>query len=150
MESLMFLQKAFAALDVGIIVVDKVEPDDNDSYICIYANLASSTQAGGLRPDQFVGHRMVDAFPNLKGGGFLDLYTSVLADGEVRAQYLMPSVQAAEMLGAAEMLTGISPEAATTLVKLGVDISGLQTHRSLHRGIAAAFRRLGLTIEGAS
>ena len=62
------------------------------------------------------------------------------------AQYLMQSVSAAKMLGAKVILTGLSPETAMTLIKLGIDISGLQTHRSLHRGIAAAFNTLGMAI----
>ena len=62
------------------------------------------------------------------------------------AQSLMQSVQAARMLGAQVLLTGIAPETAMTLVKLGLDIGDLRTYRSLHRGIAAAFQLLGLQI----
>ena len=59
------------------------------------------------------------------------------------AQCLMQAVSAAKMLGTQVFLTGIKPETAITLVKLGVDISELHTHGSLHQGVLAAYRTLG-------
>ena len=62
------------------------------------------------------------------------------------AQSLMQAVAAARMLGAEVILTGIRPAIAMTLVKLGIDVSTVQTFRSLHRGVAAAFDKLGFDI----
>ncbi len=62
------------------------------------------------------------------------------------AQYLMQAVSAAKMLGTEVLLTGISAEMAMTLTKLGIDISTIRTHRSLRRGISAAFDLLDLEI----
>jgi anti-anti-sigma regulatory factor len=42
------------------------------------------------------------------------------------------------LLGAGVVMTGIQPQIAQTLVQLGVDLSGIQTHGSLQSGIAHA------------
>ena len=62
------------------------------------------------------------------------------------ALHLTATVSAARMLGAETIITGFSPAAAQVLVKLGVDFSGLTTRGSLRRGVADAFRMVGLQI----
>lgn len=59
------------------------------------------------------------------------------------AQHIMKTVSAAKMLGADVIVTGISPDAAQTLTKLGVDLSVLDTRGGLVSGVAAAYQRLG-------
>ena len=54
------------------------------------------------------------------------------------AQHLMKTVAAAEMLGAKVLITGISPEVAQTLVKLGIDFSSIHACGPLREGIAKA------------
>ena len=257
--SLELLKHAFEPLDIGIMVIQREDAADDESYTLVYANAASADLIG-VKSEDIMGKSLLEAFPNVKEAGFLDIYARVLKDrkvvdvGEIAysderveksifrckfiplsrqmlasiyvnitaekqaqkqlqrqneiilamstpiielwkdilllpligeldshramqmiehllhaivehqarvaifditgvpavdtqvAQYLMQSVQAARMLGAEVILTGISPETAITLVKLGVDISDIETHLSLHRGIRAAFHRLGLTI----
>jgi len=63
------------------------------------------------------------------------------------ANHLLKTVAAARMLGAQVLVTGVSPDTAQTLVKLGVDFSLLRTCGSLRTGIDQAFDLLGLTIK---
>ncbi len=58
-----------------------------------------------------------------------------VADGLLRA------AQAAKLLGAQVVLTGISSNIAQTLVHLGADLNGITTHATLQSGIAFAMER---------
>lgn len=76
--------------------------------------------------------------------------TGVASIDTTIAQNLMQAVQAARMLGADAIVTGIRPEFAITMAKLGLDISDIRTFRSLHSGVASAFRALKLDIVDAA
>ena len=62
------------------------------------------------------------------------------------AQHLLKTVSAAKMLGAEVIVTGVSPDAAQTLTKLGVDLNVLDTRGGLISGMEAGYRRLGKEI----
>lgn len=59
------------------------------------------------------------------------------------ARHLLRTVAAAEMLGTRVILTGISPTTAQTMVKLGIDLSGVPTRGSLKAGVALALAMTG-------
>ncbi|MBK9261471.1 MAG: PAS domain S-box protein [Polyangiaceae bacterium] len=57
------------------------------------------------------------------------------------ADILLRSANAAKLLGANVILTGVSPFVAKTLIELGADMSGIRTLATLEQGIDAAFSR---------
>ena len=61
-------------------------------------------------------------------------------------QHLLTTIQAANMLGAQCILTGISPHNAQTLVKLGIDLSGIISRGTLLAGLEQAFGMLGFRV----
>ncbi|MBZ8140547.1 RsbR, positive regulator of sigma-B [Rubrivivax gelatinosus] len=65
------------------------------------------------------------------------------------ARHILKTVAAAEMLGTKVILTGISPSTAQTMVKLGIDMSGVPTRGSLKAGMALALQLTGRRIAAA-
>jgi rsbT co-antagonist protein RsbR len=70
--------------------------------------------------------------------------TGVAAVDSKVANHLLQTVEAARLMGARVVVTGLSPEVATTLVTLGVDLSRLDTVADLQGGLEDAERRMGL------
>lgn len=70
--------------------------------------------------------------------------TGVAAVDSRVANHLLQCVEAARLMGARVVVTGLSPEVATTLVTLGVDLSRLDTMADLQTGLEDAEHRLGL------
>ena len=56
------------------------------------------------------------------------------------ADHFIKVVQAAELLGARCVLTGICPHVAQTLVAMGVDLSQVATRRNLNDGLRECLR----------
>jgi rsbT co-antagonist protein RsbR len=59
------------------------------------------------------------------------------------ANHLIQATEAARLLGAASIVTGLSAEVAQTMVKIGINLSGLNTMGSLRGGIVEAHRIIG-------
>jgi rsbT co-antagonist protein RsbR len=62
------------------------------------------------------------------------------------ANHLVQTVEAARLLGATAIVTGLSPEIAQTLVTLGIDLTKMNTVGDLRGGIEEANRALGFTV----
>jgi rsbT co-antagonist protein RsbR len=62
------------------------------------------------------------------------------------ANHLVQTVEAARLLGATVIVTGLSPEIAQTLVTIGVDLTKMNTVGDLRGGIEEADRALGFTV----
>jgi len=62
------------------------------------------------------------------------------------ANHLVQTVEAARLLGARAIVTGLSPEIAQTLVTIGVDLSRMNTVGDLQGGIDEADRVLGYQV----
>ncbi len=66
------------------------------------------------------------------------------------ANHLVQTVEAARLMGATTILTGMSPDIARALVVLGVDLSTMRTVADLQGGIEEAERLLGYTVTRAA
>jgi rsbT co-antagonist protein RsbR len=62
------------------------------------------------------------------------------------ANHLIQTVQAARLMGATVIVSGLSPEVAYALVRIGADLSAVNTVGTLQDGIEAAERLLGYTV----
>jgi rsbT co-antagonist protein RsbR len=74
---------------------------------------------------------------DITGVGMIDLAV---------ANHLVQTVEAARLMGARAIITGLSSEVAQTLVDLGVDLSMMQTVGDLQGGLEEAERLLGYTV----
>ena len=75
----------------------------------------------------------------------LDVTGVAAVDSRV-ANHLIQTVDAARLMGAAAIVTGVSPEVAQTLVGLGIDLGAVTTVADLQGGIEEADRLLGLGV----
>lgn len=72
--------------------------------------------------------------------------TGVSAVDSAVANHLIQTVQASRLMGAAVIITGLSAEVAQTLVRIGIDLSMVQTVGDLQSGIEEAERLLGYQV----
>ncbi len=72
--------------------------------------------------------------------------TGVAAMDANVANHLVQTVEAARLLGATVIVTGLSPEIAQTLVNIGVDLRKMTTVGDLQGGIEEAERLLGYKV----
>jgi rsbT co-antagonist protein RsbR len=72
----------------------------------------------------------------------MDITGVVVVDSKV-ANHLLQTVEAARLMGAKVIVSGISSEIAQTLVRIGVDLSGLRTTTDLRAGLEEAEQLIG-------
>ncbi len=73
----------------------------------------------------------------------LDITGVALIDSQV-ANALVQTAQAAQLLGARLILTGIRPEVAQAIIGLGVALPGMASFSTLQQGLAAVFGEIRL------
>ncbi len=79
--------------------------------------------------------------------GIVIMDISGISDVDTKtASHILQTIQAVKLMGSEFIITGISPDVASTLVTLGIDLSEITTRRTLHEGLEYAFRKTGLTI----
>jgi rsbT co-antagonist protein RsbR len=66
------------------------------------------------------------------------------------AYHLIETISAVRLLGSQVFMTGVSPQIAQTLVHLGIDLGGVNTHSSLMGGLRVALASLDLRITNGS
>jgi rsbT co-antagonist protein RsbR len=76
--------------------------------------------------------------------------TGVATVDSAIANHLIQTVQAARLMGATVIVSGLSPEVAHALVRIGVDLSTVNTVGTLQDGIEAAEQLLGYTVSRTS
>ncbi|PRQ08403.1 PAS domain-containing protein [Enhygromyxa salina] len=74
---------------------------------------------------------------------FLDV-SGIPSVDESSASTLLSAVAAARLLGVKTEIVGVGPEIAQTLVQLGIDLGGVETHATLRDGLRAALVRFGV------
>jgi len=62
------------------------------------------------------------------------------------ANHLVQTVEAARLMGAVSIVSGIAPDIAQTMVRLGIDLRRIRTVGDLQSGIEEAERLLGYRV----
>ena len=95
-------------------------------------------------------HRSIgrDAFLTPPHVAILDI-TGVPAVDTLVAQHLLKTVQAARLMGAECIISGIRPQIAQTIVHLGVDLGNVITKASLADAFNLALKQKGLCVSRA-
>lgn len=62
------------------------------------------------------------------------------------ANHILRTVHAVKLMGSEMIITGISPDVATTLVTLGIDLSSIETRSTMREGLEYAFDKLKLKV----
>lgn len=105
-----------------------------------------------LRARQLTEH-LLQSIRDLRARAVVVDITGVPAVDSKVANHLVQTVDAARLLGASVVVTGISPEIARTLVTIGVDLTKMNTVCDLQGGIDEADRIVGyrvVVVDGAA
>lgn len=98
-----------------------------------------------MRARQFT-ERLLEAITRFEAAVTIIDVTGVPVFDTGVARHIMKTVDAAQLLGTRMVLTGISPEGAQTLTKLGVSFAGVTSRASLRSGVAEALKLVGLRV----
>jgi len=98
-----------------------------------------------IRARQFT-ERLLEAITRYEANVIVIDVTGVPVFDTSVARHIMKAIDAAQLLGARIVMTGISPEGAQTLTKLGISFTNVISRASLRAGVAEALQLVGLRI----
>ncbi len=103
-------------------------------------------QIDSQRARQLTEHLLVSIRANRAKVIVIDITGVATVDSRV-ANHLVQTVDAARLMGAKVVVSGISPEIALTMVTLGIDLGSVVTVGDMQSGIEHAERLLGYRVE---
>lgn len=103
-------------------------------------------QIDSQRARQLTEHLLLSIRANRAKVIVIDITGVATVDSRV-ANHLVQTVEAARLMGAKVVISGISPEIALTMVTLGIDLGPVYTVGDLQNGIEHAERLLGYRVE---
>lgn len=103
-------------------------------------------QIDSQRARQLTEHLLVSIRANRAKVIVIDITGVATVDSRV-ANHLVQTVDAARLMGAKVVISGISPEIALTMVTLGIDLGPIHTVGDLQNGIEHAERLLGYKVK---
>ena len=103
-------------------------------------------QIDSQRARQLTEHLLLSIRANRAKVIVIDITGVATVDSRV-ANHLVQTVDAARLMGAKVVISGISPEIALTMVTLGIDLGSTYTVGDLQNGIEHAERLLGYRVE---
>lgn len=98
-----------------------------------------------VRARQFT-ERLLEAITKHEASVTLVDVTGVPVFDTSVARHIMKAIDAAHMLGSRIVITGLSPEGAQTLTKLGISFDNVTSRASLRAGVAEALQLVGRRI----
>lgn len=98
-----------------------------------------------IRARQFT-ERLLEAITRHEASVTLIDVTGVPVFDTSVARHIMKTIDAAQLLGSRIVMTGISPEGAQTLTKLGISFANVISRATLRAGVAEAMQLIGRRI----
>ncbi len=126
-EDLMELSTPVIHLWEGVLVLPVVGTLDSERSRCMMEQLLEELANSGC------------------GVAIIDISGVPTVDTMV-AQHLMKTIDAARLMGAECIISGIRAEIANTIVHLGIDLSRVRTKSSMAKALADAFSIVGLKV----
>ncbi|MBX9692275.1 MAG: PAS domain S-box protein [Cyanobacteria bacterium] len=126
-EDLMELSTPVIQLWEGVLVLPVVGTLDSERSRCMMEQLLEELNKSGC------------------GVAIIDISGVPTVDTMV-AQHLMKTIDAARLMGAECIISGIRPEIANTIVHLGIDLARVRTKSSMAKALADAFSIVGLKV----
>ncbi len=144
----MYTFESFVATREKIIKEQAAALEFSNPMIMVWENLIAFPLQGILDTERMakLTTDMLDAIRRHDARVVLIDLTGIPVMDTATADRLIQTIEAARLMGSEAIITGISPEVASIIVKLGIEFKA-DTLRELREGIRHAFRKLKLKVE---